>query len=176
MLGSPRAKRVLLCPASQNPKAVRWMTIRSNRWLSIWQIIIRRQASPLPNFKHSTPICPGCLLCLRPTVSSLLKNRDIAVSAKRERRRGATKEHVLRGPVTEEQRSRRSLFAETLRAEDLLLWGFVARQSKIHANILLPRSAPQSKISLSGDVHIFQQAARSLRRVAEEFSAIANQK
>ena len=44
------------------------------------------------------------------------------------RRRGATKEHVRDGPVTEEQRSRRAILGETLRAEALLSCGFVARR------------------------------------------------
>jgi hypothetical protein len=42
---------------------------------------------------------------------------DIAVSPKMARRQGVTKEHVLHGPATKEQRSRRAIFGETLRAE-----------------------------------------------------------
>ena len=38
---------------------------------------------------------------------------DIAVSPRMARRRGATKEHVRLGPVTEEQRSRRAIIGET---------------------------------------------------------------
>jgi hypothetical protein len=39
------------------------------------------------------------------------------------RRRGATKEHVRLGPVTEEQRSRQAIIGETLRAEAFLSCG-----------------------------------------------------
>ena len=57
---------------------------------------------------------------------------DIAVSPGMARRRGATKEHVLYGPVTEEQRSRRAIPGETLRAEAFLSCGFVARRVQVH--------------------------------------------
>src|SRR5215469_1085416 len=50
---------------------------------------------------------------------------DIAVSSRMARRRGATKEHVLYGPVTEEQRSRRVIIGETLRAKAFLPFGCV---------------------------------------------------
>ena len=43
-----------------------------------------------------------------------------AVSPKTARRRGVTREHILHGSVTEEQRSRRAVFGETLWAEALL--------------------------------------------------------
>ena len=56
---------------------------------------------------------------------------DFAVSPKTTRRRGVTKEHIPQGSVTEEQRSRRAVFGETLRAEALLSWFFVARRSQI---------------------------------------------
>ena len=56
---------------------------------------------------------------------------DIAVSPGMARRRGATKEHVLYGPVTEEQRSRRAIIGETLRAEAFLSCGLVARRVQV---------------------------------------------
>ena len=57
---------------------------------------------------------------------------DIAVSPGMARRRGATKEHVRDGPVTEEQRSRRAIIGETRRAEVFLSRGFVARRVQVH--------------------------------------------
>ena len=48
------------------------------------------------------------------------------------RRRGATKEHVRHGPVTKEQRSRRAIPGETLRAEALLTRRFAARRVQVH--------------------------------------------
>ena len=57
---------------------------------------------------------------------------DIAVSSKMALRQGATKEHVHPGPATEEQRRRRAIFDETLRAEVLLACGFVAPRAQIH--------------------------------------------
>ena len=57
---------------------------------------------------------------------------NIAVYSKMGRRRGVTKEHILCGSATEEQRSRRAIFEETLRAEGLFAWGFVAPRSQIH--------------------------------------------
>ena len=59
---------------------------------------------------------------------------DIAVSPKMARRRGATKEHVRSRHVgmTEEQRSRRAIWGETLRAEVFLSCGFVARRVQVH--------------------------------------------
>ena len=67
---------------------------------------------------------------------------DIAVSSRMARRpafaarlrrggRGVTKEHVLYGPVTEEQRSRRAVIGETRRAEALLTRDFVARRVQV---------------------------------------------
>ena len=56
---------------------------------------------------------------------------DIAVTPQMARRRGVTKEHVLSEPVTKEQRSRRAIWGETLRAEALLAWFFVAPRSQI---------------------------------------------
>ena len=76
---------------------------------------------------------------------------DIDVSPGMARRRGATKEHVRRGPVTEEQRRRRAIIGETLRAEVFLPRGFVARR----VQVATPRSAPQAKNSLSSDVQSF---------------------
>ena len=60
---------------------------------------------------------------------------DIAVSPGMARRRGATKEHVLYGLVTEEQRSRRAIIGETLRAEAFLSCGFVARRPAVAGSI-----------------------------------------
>src|ERR1700739_3011183 len=57
---------------------------------------------------------------------------DTAVSSKTGRRRGATKENILYGSSTEEQRSRRPVFDETLRAEVFLALCFVAPRSQIH--------------------------------------------
>ena len=56
------------------------------------------------------------------------------VTAKMGRRRGARREHPLYGAATDEQRSRRPIFAITLRAEGLLNLFFVTRQSRIHAD------------------------------------------
>jgi len=69
---------------------------------------------------------------------------DIAVSPKTARRQGATKEHILYGSATEEQRSRRAVFGETLRAEVLLDCGFVAPPVQIPADMAARRSAPLS--------------------------------
>ena len=83
---------------------------------------------------------------------------DIAVSPGMARRRGATKEHVLYGPVTEEQRSRRAILGETLRAEAFLSRGFVARRPAVAGSMndmAVPRSAPHAKPSLSSNVHNF---------------------
>ena len=80
---------------------------------------------------------------------------DFAVSSKTMRRRGETMENILYGSSTEEQRSRRVVFDETLRAEALLVLGFVAPRSQIPADMLRRRSAHKTKISLSGGVHSF---------------------
>src|SRR5580658_9676127 len=92
---------------------------------------------------------------------------DIAVSPKTARRRGSprsraallcsdsTKEHILHGSATEEQRSRRAVFGETLRAEVLLACGFVAPRGQITADMPARRFAPQAKIPLSSNVHSF---------------------
>ena len=101
---------------------------------------------------------------------------DIAVSSKTMRRRGETNEtavresaqltlgklmgraweaHILYGSSTEEQRSRRVVFDETLRAEALLIFCFVAPRSQITADMLPRRSAHKTKITLSGGVHSF---------------------
>jgi hypothetical protein len=57
---------------------------------------------------------------------------DTAVSSKTGRQRGATKESIPCGSSTEEQRSRRPVFDETLRAEVFLALCFVALRSQIH--------------------------------------------
>ena len=80
---------------------------------------------------------------------------DAAVSPKTARRRGVTSEHVPRGPVSEEQRSRRAVFGETLRVESLLPLGFVPPPPQIAADMPRRRSAPKVKIPLSGGVHSF---------------------
>jgi hypothetical protein len=80
---------------------------------------------------------------------------NIAVSPKKARRRGVTKEHIREGSVTEEQRSRRAFIGETLRAEALLTWVFVAPRSQIHSDMLARRSATQVKMALSSNVQNF---------------------
>jgi hypothetical protein len=80
---------------------------------------------------------------------------DTAVSSKTGRRRGATKENTLYGSLTEEQRSRRPVFDETLWAEVLLSLCFVARRSKIPADMLPRRSALKAKNPFSGGIHSF---------------------
>src|ERR1700722_9229631 len=101
---------------------------------------------------------------------------DTAVSSKTGRRRGATKEsamrdsahrkswhlagraweaHILNGSSTEEQRSRRPVFDETLRAEVFLSLCFVAPQSQIHTDMFHHRSAHKAKNPLSGGVQSF---------------------
>ena len=79
---------------------------------------------------------------------------DTAVSSKIERRRDAAGEHQ-NGSSTEEQRSRRPVFYETLWAEVLLDLCFVAPRSQIHADMLPRPSAHKSKNPLSGGVHSF---------------------
>ena len=83
---------------------------------------------------------------------------DIAVSTKTGRRRGETKEHIQDGSVTEQQRSRRPVFVETLRAEVLLVLRFVATRSQIRMDMLPRRAARKTKIPLSGNVHSFSAA------------------
>ncbi len=78
---------------------------------------------------------------------------DTAVSPKVARRQGGTKEHVQTGPVTEEQRSRRATFGETLRAEGLLARFFVVPHSQIRSEMLARLSANQPKTPLSCNVH-----------------------
>ncbi len=100
---------------------------------------------------------------------------DTAVSSKTERRRGETRENILHGYLTEEQRSRRPVFDETLRAEALLYLFFVGwlpkpcksgaqpccalratqSRSQILADMLPPRFANKSKIALSSSVQNF---------------------
>jgi len=71
------------------------------------------------------------------------------------RRQGARRENVLRGPLTDEQRSRRPIFGETRRAEVLLPLRFVAPPSQIPADMLRRRFACKAQIPLSGGVHSF---------------------
>ena len=71
------------------------------------------------------------------------------------RRQGARRENIPGGSSTDEQRSRRLIFGETLRAEVLLALGFVAPPSQIASDMLRRRFAPKSKIPLSGGVHSF---------------------
>ena len=88
---------------------------------------------------------------------------DIAVLPKMARRQGGTKEHVRHGPVTEEQRSRRAIIGETLRAEAFLSCGFVARRVQVHEGhgpLLAPRHKP--KIPTAAMSIVFQQAANAL--------------
>ena len=85
---------------------------------------------------------------------------NTAVSSKTGRRRGATKENTLYGSLTEEQRSRRLVFDETLRAEVLLSLCFVAPWSQIRSDMLPRRFALKAKNPVSGGIHSFLQAAR----------------
>jgi hypothetical protein len=87
--------------------------------------------------------------------SSLLKIMDSAVSSKTGRRRGVTKENILHGSLTEEQRSRRPVFDETLRAEALLSLFFVAPRFEILADISPRHFANNLKISISSSVQDF---------------------
>jgi hypothetical protein len=80
---------------------------------------------------------------------------NTAVSSKTGRRRGATKENTLYGSLTEEQRSRRLAFDETLRAEVFFSLCFVAPRSQILADMLPRRSALKAKNPFSGGVHSF---------------------
>jgi hypothetical protein len=80
---------------------------------------------------------------------------NTAVSSKIGRRQGATKENTLYGSSTEEQRSRRLVFDETLRAEVFLPLCFVAPRSQIPADMLPRRSALKAKNPFSGCVHSF---------------------
>src|SRR5258708_39653717 len=100
---------------------------------------------------------------------------DTAVSSKTGRRRGVTREtaireanvssgnligrtwevHILYEYLTEEQRSRRPVFDETLRAEALLALFFVAPRSQILADMLPRRSANKAKIALSSSIQNF---------------------
>jgi hypothetical protein len=88
-------------------------------------------------------------------LAARLKTMDIAVSPKTVRRRGVTKENTLHGSLTEEQRSRRAVFGETLRAEALLARFIVAPRFQITADMRARRSANQAKISLSSNVDSF---------------------
>ena len=65
------------------------------------------------------------------------------------------KEHIFYGSATEEQRSCRAVFGETLRAEVFLACGFVAPRGQIAADMAARRSAPQAKNPLSSNVHSF---------------------
>ena len=80
---------------------------------------------------------------------------DTAVSSKTGRRRGVTRENILHGYLTEEQRSRRPVFDETLRAEALLALFFVAPRSQILADMLPRRFANKAKIALSSSIQNF---------------------
>jgi hypothetical protein len=77
---------------------------------------------------------------------------NTAVSSKTGRRRGATKENTLHGSLTEEQRSCRLVFVETLWAEVFLSLCFVAPQSQILADMLPRRFALKTKNPFSGGV------------------------
>ena len=79
----------------------------------------------------------------------------IAVSPRTARRRGVTKENTPRGSLTEEQRSRRAVFGETVRAEALLARFLVTPRFHILGDMRARRSANQAKISLGSDVHGF---------------------
>src|SRR6516165_3093867 len=87
--------------------------------------------------------------------SGPLKTMDTAVSSKTGHRRGARKENILQGSSTEEQRSRRPVFDETLRAEVFLALRFVAPHSQIHSDMLARHFAHKAKNPLSGGVQSF---------------------
>ena len=80
---------------------------------------------------------------------------DTAVSSKTGRRLGATRENILHGYWTEEQRRRRPVLDETLRAEALLTLVFVAPRSQILADMLPRRFATKIKIALSSSIQNF---------------------
>ena len=63
--------------------------------------------------------------------------------------------HIPCGSSTEEQRSRRPVFDETLRAEVFLSLCFVAPRSQIHSDMLPRRFAHKAKNPLSGGIHNF---------------------
>jgi hypothetical protein len=98
---------------------------------------------------------------------------DTAVSPKTGRRRGATKENTLYGSSTEEQRSGRLAFGETLRAEVFLVLRFVAPRSQIHADMLPRRSALKNKNSLSGGVQSFLGGCQTIMAETAMVLAIA---
>jgi hypothetical protein len=78
-------------------------------------------------------------------LTARLKTLDIAVSPRTARRRGVTKENTPRESLTEEQRSRRAVFGETLRAEALLARFFVAPrfQTLRICALVAPRTGPK---------------------------------
>ena len=80
---------------------------------------------------------------------------DTAVSSKTGRRRGVTMENILHGSSTEEQRSRRPVFDETLWAEALLPLFFVAPRSQILADMLPRCFANKVTIALSSNIQNF---------------------
>jgi len=82
---------------------------------------------------------------------------DTAVSSKTGRRRGATKENIPFGSSIEEQRSRRPVFDETLRAEAFLALRFVAPHLSRHGrtDMLARRSARKANIPPNGGVQSF---------------------
>jgi hypothetical protein len=59
------------------------------------------------------------------------------------------KEHVRRGPVTEEQRSRRAILGETVRVEAFLSCGFVARRPAV-AGSMKDMATPRSSSRIAG--------------------------
>jgi len=71
------------------------------------------------------------------------------------RRQDATKEHVLHGPATEEQRRRRAIFGETLRAEVFFSDGLVARRAQGWTNLPDPCFSPLNQNSASSNVRVF---------------------
>ena len=80
---------------------------------------------------------------------------DIAVWPGTGRRRGATKENNRYGSSTEEQRSRRPVPGQTLRAEVLLALR-LRRSSVTDPLDMIPRrSSRKAKNPLSGGIHSF---------------------
>jgi len=64
-------------------------------------------------------------------------------------------EHTRQRSGTEEQRSRRAVFGETLGAEGLLFWVIVAPCLQILKDMRARRSATQAKIPLSSIIQNF---------------------
>jgi hypothetical protein len=80
---------------------------------------------------------------------------DTAVSFKTARRRGVTKENIPRGSLTEEKRSRRRVFNETLGIELLIAFLYAPPFSKDLAAFISRFFLKQSRIASSSGIQIF---------------------